>query len=108
MIPEDLVTVETVELYVKNAMKRGHTYTHQDWDKNLWNKPYNEIIRYLATRLEKTKVQEEYYGILPYLVGHVAEKTLYRPYSKRSKRIKLEESTLKTSTRRPSKFTPKA
>jgi hypothetical protein len=106
-IPEDLVTEATVKLYVDNASKRGHTYSHPDWKKDMWSMQYNDIIRYLVARINATKLQDEYYGILPYLVGHVADKQLYRTFAKRAKHIKLDESTLKTTMRRPSKFTPK-
>lgn len=104
MLPEDLITEETVALYVKNASKRGHTYTHEDWPKNLWSLGYIEIITYLGQRIAKTKDSAEYYGILPYLVGHVPSKILLKPFSKRSKKIAVDPATFKTNMRRPRKF----
>lgn len=104
MLPEDLITEETVRLYVKNASRRGHAYIHPDWRTSLFAGSYREIVETLFKRLVETKEPEEYYGILPYLVGHVKAEKLLKPYHKRTKHLVLDESTFKTNMRKPRKF----
>lgn len=96
------MTEETIALYLENANKRSHTYFHHSWDNSLWLKPYQEIIKYLGQRLVETKDSSEYYGILPYLVGHIHR---FPKFSKRKEKdIALDTETFKTRTYTKKKF----
>ena len=101
---EDLITNETVRDTMLKAYRKGHTYKHESWPKDLWGWKYSDIIEFLADRFQLTKDPTEYYNIMPYLYKHVEEDKLFRPYHKRFKGTVLKEGSVKTNTRRPSKF----
>jgi hypothetical protein len=71
---------ESIETAVMNAYHKGHTYVHASWPKDIWKWKHDEIIEYLQDRLQMTTDDREYYNIMPYLVGIVEPKTLYKPF----------------------------
>lgn len=100
--PENLITNQTIARFLKNASKQGYEYFHPNWPKDLWLKPYRKIIEYLGQRLALTEDSHEYYGILPYLVGHIHN---FPKFSKRKKKnIAVDPETFKTKTYTKKKF----
>lgn len=101
---EDIYNQAEIAERVKNASKKGHVYSHPEWHQKLWTWKYNDIIEYLANRFQTTSSREEYYNIMPFLVGHADSDKLLRAFPRRFNGPVLNSDTLLTSKRRPYKF----
>jgi len=54
--------------------------THPNWDKKLWSKKYDDIVKYLIKRFRTTLDEVEYYNCIVYLWKHIPEEELCIPF----------------------------
>lgn len=69
------------------------------WDRQLWSKPYDDIVEFLIDRFETTLCESEYYLCILYLGKHTPKEALYVPFKQSPQYMRLvHESILGTNT----------
>lgn len=64
-------TDDNVRNFLDRVSRVGWTEFHKSWPKDLFHRPYVEIVEYLVDRRNKNNSSGEYYCILPYLTEDV-------------------------------------
>lgn len=60
-----------------------------EWDRNLWRKPYNEIVEFLISRFRHTQSKIEYYYCMVYLKKELPANELYIPFENSPQYLKM-------------------
>lgn len=71
--------LEGIRKWVQTTYAEGGKYKYKkaDWPKDLWTWKYKEITNWLESRFRTTIDEQEYYGIMPYLLHVIEDKELF-------------------------------